>query len=718
MKTYQTDHIRNIALLGNSGSGKTTLAESMLLNGGIIERRGTVESKNTVSDYKPIEQENGNSIFSTVLYSEFLNHKINILDTPGLDDFSGGVISSLHAADSGLILVDSHNGVEVGTEIHFRHADRHNKPVIMAVNSVDHEKSNFEKTIEMLRERFGNNVCLVQFPVTEGVGFNSIIDVMKMKMLRYSKDGGKAEIVDIPAEHMERAEELHNALVEKAAESDESLMELFFESESLTEQQIVEGFVKGIATRGVFPVLFISAKLNYGVDRLMEFITMAAPKVTDMPAPVNNKGQEVKPLAAGPASVFIFKSSIEEHIGEINYFKVMTGKVTENLDVVNTNNGSKERLAQIFACAGRNRARVPEMHAGDIGAFVKLKNTKTNHTLNSTGNDWKFDNIKFPEPKYRTAIKPVSEGDEEKLGDALNKMHQEDPTIIVEYSKELKQIIIHGQGEYHLNILKWHLDNIFKIETQFVAPKIPYRETITKAAQADYRHKKQSGGAGQFGEVHMIIEPYEEGVPDKDMHKINGKEMKMSIRDREEINLQWGGKLIFLNCIVGGSIDARFLPAILKGLMEKMEVGPLTGSYARDIKVYVYDGKMHPVDSNEISFKLAGRNAFSMAFKAAGPKILEPVYDVEIMVPSDRMGDVISDLQGRRGMVLGMSSEKGFEVIKAKVPLAEMNKYSTALSSITGGRAMYTMKFAEYSQVPGDVQDAVIKAYEAEADEE
>ncbi|MBE0674199.1 MAG: elongation factor G [Bacteroidales bacterium] len=718
MKTYQTDLIRNIALLGNSKSGKTTLAESMLLNGGIIERRGTVEAKNTVSDYKPIEQENGNSIFSTVLYAEFLNHKINMLDTPGLDDFSGGVISSLTATDSALLLVDSQNGVEVGTEIHFRHADRNNKPLIIAVNAIDNEKSNFDKTIEILKERFGNNVCLVQFPVAEGSAFNAVIDVLKMKMLRYPKEGGKAEVVDIPAEFKDKAEELHNALVEKAAESEEKLMEIFFENESLTEAQLIEGLVKGVATRGIFPVLSVSARLNYGVDRLMEFITMAAPKATDMPGVVNSKGQEIKPLTTGPTSVFVFKSSIEEHIGEINYFRVMSGKVTENLDVVNVSNGSKERLAQIFACAGRNRTKVPEMHAGDIGAFVKLKNTKTNHTLNAPGNDWKFDKIKFPEAKFRAAIRPVSEGDEEKLGDALNKMHLEDPTIIIEYSKELKQIIIHGQGEYHLNILKWHLDNIFKIETQFVAPKIPYRETITKTAQADYRHKKQSGGSGQFGEVHMIIEPYVEGVADKNMHIINGKEMKMSIRDREEIDLSWGGKLIFLNCIVGGSIDARFLPAILKGLMEKMEVGPLTGSYARDIKVYVYDGKMHPVDSNEISFKLAGRNAFSQAFKNAGPKILEPVYDVEIMVPSDRMGDVISDLQGRRGMVLGMSSEKGFEVIKAKVPLAEMNKYSTALSSITGGRAMYSMKFAEYTQVPGDVQDAVIKAYEAEEEEE
>lgn len=718
MKTYQTDHIRNIALLGNSGSGKTTLAESMLFNGGVTERRGTVEAKSTVSDYKPIEQENGNSIFSTVLYSEYLNHKINILDTPGLDDFSGGVISSLHASDSALLLIDSHNGIEVGTEIHFRHAGKSHKPVIMAVNSIDHEKSNFDKTVETLRDRFGHGVCLIQFPVSEGASFNSIIDVMKMKMLRYAKDGGKAEIVDIPAEHQEKAAELHNALLEKAAESEEKLMELFFENESLTEAQILEGLHSGLIKREIFPVLCISAKLNYGVDRLMEFITTSAPRPDDVPGPVNSKGQEIKPAASGPVSVFIFKSSIEEHIGEINYFRIMTGKLTENLDVVNSTNGSKERLAQIFVCAGKNRTRVPELYAGDIGAFVKLKNTKTNHTLNTPGNDWKFDKINFPEPKYRTAIKPISEGDEEKLGDALNRMHQEDPTIIIEYSKELKQIIVHGQGEYHLNILKWHLDNIFKIESQYLTPKIPYRETITKAAQADYRHKKQSGGAGQFGEVHMIIEPYEEGSPEKEMQKINGKDYKLSVRDKEEISLAWGGKLIYVNCIVGGSIDGRFMPAILKGIMEKMEVGPLTGSYARDIRVYVYDGKMHPVDSNEISFKLAGRNAFSMAFKNANPKILEPVYDVEIMVPADRMGDVISDLQGRRGMVLGMSSEKGFEVIKAKVPLAEMNKYSTALSSITGGRAMYSMKLAEYSQVPGDVQDAVIKAYEAEEQDE
>ncbi len=718
MKTYQIDQIKNIALLGNSESGKTTLAEAMLFNGGVIERRGTIDGKNTVSDYRPIEHDNGNSIYSTVLYTEYQNKKINILDTPGLDDFSGGVISSLYAVDSAVMVINVQNGVEVGTEIHFRHTEKENKPLILVVNGLDHEKTNFDKSYEMMKDWFGNGVTLIQFPVNEGINFNSVIDVLKMKMLQYPNDGGTPKVSDIPDEHKDKASELHNALIEKAAESDEALMELFFENDTLTEEEIRKGIAKGIVTRGIFPVFCISAKNNIGVDRLLEFIINEAPSITDMPAPKNTKGEEVKPNLNGPVSAFVFKTSIEEHIGEINFFRIFSGRLTENIDIINSNNGTKEKISQLFICAGKHRTRVQELHTGDIGAFVKLKNTSMGHTLNAPGNNWKLNEIEFPEPKFRTAIKTVNEGDDEKLGEALNKIHLEDPTILVEYSKELKQIIVHGQGEHHLNIMKWHLDNIFKIPTNFNPPKIPYRETITKAAQADYRHKKQSGGAGQFGEVYMIIEPYKEGSSPLTMQKIGGKEIKLSIRDTEEINLAWGGKLVYVNCIVGGSIDARFMPAILKGIMEKMEVGPLTGSYARDIRVYVYDGKMHPVDSNEISFRLAGRNAFSIAFKNANPKILEPVFDVEIMVPSDRMGDVISDLQGRRGMVLGMSSEKRFEIIKARVPLAEMNKYSTALSSLTGGRAFYSMKFAEYVQVPGEVQEAVIKTYSEEEEEE
>lgn len=718
MKTYQTDQIRNIALLGNTGSGKTTLAEAMLFEGGIIDRKGQVEGKNTVSDYNQIEHETGSSVFSTVLYTEYQDKKINILDTPGLDDFIGGVVSSLEVADNGIILINAQNGVEVGTEIHFRRTDVAKKPLVFVVNSLDHEKSHFEKALETTKERFGNNVVVVQYPVNEGNGFNAIVDVLKMKLYTFPADGGKPEISDIPDDQKAKAEEYHNELVEKAAENDEALMELFFEKDTLDENEMRKGITAGLIQRGIFPLFCISAKNNIGVSRLMEFIINTLPVATDMPGLRNSEGKEIKCDPKEPASIFVFKTSIEEHVGEINFFKVIGGEITEGMDLVNTNTRTKERLSQLFVVAGKKRNKVSKLVAGDIGATVKLKSTKTNHTLNLPGQNWTYNEIVFPDPKYRTAIKTTSEGDEEKMGEILQRIHEEDSTIIVEYSKELKQIIVHGQGEHHLNILKWHFDNVFKLDIRFVPPKIPYRETITKVAQADYRHKKQSGGAGQFGEVHMVIEPYVEGMPDPVLYKVNGKEIKVSVRKKEENDLEWGGKLVFYNCIVGGSIDTRFIPAILKGIMEKMEDGPLTGSYARDIRVAVYDGKMHTVDSNEISFKLAGRNAFNIAFKNAKPKIMEPVYDVEILVPSDRMGDVMSDLQGRRGMVQGMSSEKGFEKISAKVPLAEMNKYSTVLSSLTNGRAMYTMKFSEYVQVPPDLQEELLRAHEEEEKEE
>jgi elongation factor G len=718
MKTYQTNQIKNISLLGNSGSGKTTLAEAMLFEGGIIERRGSVDQKNTVSDFYDIEHENESSVYSSVLYAEFNDKKINIIDNPGADDFIGGVISALKITDTGVMVLNSQNGVEVGTEIQSRYLESHGKSTIFVVNHLDHDKSNFEKTIESAKERFGGKITLVQYPVNEGTGFNTIVDVLLMKAFKYPADGGKPEIIDIPVDQMDRATELKNELVEKAAENDEGLMELFFEKETLDEDEMRKGITAGILQRGMFPVFCVSAKKNMGVGRLMEFICNVAPSPLEVPPAKSVEGEEIKCDPAGPAIAFVFKSTVESHIGEINYFKLISGEISEGMDLINNQTSNKERLSQLYAAAGKNRTKVPKIIAGDIGATVKLKGTKTNHTLAVPGNSTRIEPVIFPEPKYRAAIKPENEADDEKLGEALSRMHEEDPTIRIEYSKELKQIIISGQGEYHLNILKWHLDNLFKIPTVFLAPKIPYRETITKLSQADYRHKKQSGGAGQFGEVHLVIEPYVEGIPDPTVYKVNGKELKVNVRDKEEIKLPWGGKLVFYNCIVGGSIDSRFMPAILKGIMEKMEEGPLTGSYARDIRIAVYDGKMHPVDSNEISFKLAGRNAFRAAFKNAGPKIMEPVYLVEVWVPSDRMGDVMSDLQGRRGVVQGMSSEKGFEKITSKVPLAEMNKYSTSLSSLSGGRAMYTMKFSEYAQVPGDIQEQLLKAYEESQDEE
>jgi len=718
MKTYSTDQIKNVALLGNASSGKTTLAEAMLFDGGVIDRRGDVESKNTVSDHHPIEHENQTSMYSTIMYTEYNGKKINILDVPGADDFVGGTVSSLHVADTGVLVINAQNGVEVGTEIHSRWLDRLNRPAVIYVNKCDHDSANFEKTYESIRDSLGGNAVLAQYPVNAGPGFDTIIDIILFKQLKYPKDGGKPEISDIPEAEVGRAEELRNELIEKAAENDEALMELFFENDGLTEDEMRTGITEGVVARGMFPIFCGSAKKNMGVDRFMEFLTNVAPSANDLEPVKTKDGTEVKCDASGPVSLFVFKASVESHIGEINYFKVHSGTLKEGMDLNNNTNRGKERFSQIFAPLGKNRTKVGELVAGDIGCTVKLKNTKTNHSLSSGDVSYEFERIPFPEPKYRTAIKPVSEGDEEKLGEALTRINQEDPTVRVEYSKELKQIILSGQGEYHLNIVKWHLDNQFKVETTFLPPRIPYRETITKPAQSDYRHKKQSGGAGQFGEVHMIIEPYTEGSSPKDMFKLNGKEYKMANRGVDTHNLSWGGKLEFVNCIVGGSIDARFLPAILKGIMEKLEEGPLTGSYARDIRVYVYDGKMHPVDSNEISFMLAGRNAFSQAFKVAGPKIMEPVYLVEVLVPSDYMGDVMSDLQGRRAIVQGMASEKGFEKITAKVPLAEMNKYSTALSSITSGRAMYSMQFSEYAQVPGEIQDELLKAYEAEQEED
>jgi elongation factor G len=718
MKVYKTEQIRNIALLGNAGSGKTTLAEAMLLEGGVINRKGDVTAKNTVSDFNTIEQEFGNSVFSSVLYTECRDKKINILDTPGMDDLSSGVVSSLEVADMGLMLINASNGVEAGTEAAARHAESKHTPMAFVFNGLDHENANFEQSLENCRTSFGNKVTVIQYPLETGPGFHTIIDVLKMKMYRYGKDTIHPEVLDIPASELSHAEKQQNQLFEMAAENDEALMEVYFDKGALTEEEIHKGMKLGILHRDLYPVLCSCAKKNIGVGRLMEFITEIAPAPNNRPMRKIEAGKEVLMEENEVPSLFVFKTAVESHVGEITYFKVMSGKVTESIDLVNINNGSKERLSQLFITAGKSRVKVPEIMAGDIGCTVKLKDTKYNQTLTLKETGTQFAPIVFPNPRHRVAVKAVSETDDEKVGEVLSKIKFEDPSFVIEYSKELRQLIVHNQGEYHMNVLKWFFDNVHKIEVEFKEPRIPYRETITRAAQSDYRHKKQSGGAGQFGEVHMIIEPFEEGVSPKNAFVLDGKEYKLSLRDTQENILPWGGKLIYVNSIVGGSIDARFMPAILKGIMEKMEQGPLTGSYARDIIVYVYDGKMHPVDSNEISFRLAGRNAFSMAFKKSNPKILEPIYDLEIWVPDERMGDVMSDLQGRRALIMGMGSEKGFQKISAKVPLKEMNKYNTSLSSLTGGRGMFSMSFNAYEKVPADVQEALLKAYEAEQEEE
>ncbi len=682
----------------------------MLFEGGVINRRGSVDDKNSVSDYREIELERQASVFSTVLYAEYAGKKINIIDAPGFDDFLGEVVSALKVADTAVMVINAQNGVEVGTEIPWRHVARLQKPAIFAVNQLEHEKANFDEAVRQLKAQFGDKAIVAQYPVNAGTGFDSVVDVLKMKLYKFPAGGGKPEIQDIPESEKAKAEEFQNAMIEAAAESEEALMEVFFENGTLTPEELAKGIRQGISSRTMFPILCMSAKNNQGVNRFMEFIVENLPAPNEVEFTKTTEDKELPFEAGNPPVAFVFKTAIEPHLGEISFFKVFDGTITEAMDMLNSDTGSKERLSQLYAIAGKNRQKVEKVMPGDIAATIKLKDTHSNNTLTSSKNQGeKVSGVDYPAPKYRMAVKAKNTADEEKLATVLKELHNIDPTLIFEHSKELKQIILSGQGEMHLNVAKWMIENQHKVSIEFFPPKIPYRETITKPAKATYRHKKQSGGSGQFGEVHMMIEPYKEGKPDQ---------TEFPIRGREEINLPWGGRLMFHNCIVGGAIDARFLPAILKGIMEKMEEGPLTGSYARDIIVNVYDGKMHPVDSNEISFKLAGRNAFKDAFKNAAPKIMEPIYDVEVMVPEEKMGDVMTDLQGRRALIMGMESEGNYQKIKAKVPLAEMNRYSTTLSSLTSGRASYGMTFAEYQQVPADVQDQLLKAYEEQEKEE
>ena len=711
MKVYQTNEIKNISILGSSGAGKTTLAEAMLFEGGVIKRRGSIKANSTVCDYFPVEKEYGYSVFSTVFSVEWNGKKLNFIDCPGSDDFIGGAVSALNVTDAALMVINGQYGIEVGTINQFRYTEQFHKPVIFIVNFLDNDKTDFDSVITQLKENYGNKVVQVQYPIACGPSFNAVIDVLKMKMYRWKPEGGAPEILDIPANEMAKAEALQSQLIEAAAEHDDELMEKFFDQGTLTEDEMRLGISAGLIKRGMFPVFCVCAERDMCVRRTLEFLGNVVPSTDKMPNLITTEGHEVVPDAEGPASLFFFKTTIEPHIGQVSYFKVLSGRVKAGDDLHNADRGSKERISQLFVVAGQTRAEAPELVAGDIGATVKMKDVRLGNSLNDKGCDYKFNFIRYPEPKYRRAIKAVNESDAEKLSEVLYRMHEEDPTWLIEQSKELKQTIVSGQGEFHLRTLKWRLENNDKLLTEYIEPKIPYRETITKISRADYRHKKQSGGAGQFGEVHLIVEPYTEDMPLPTVYRFGGQEFKMSVRDTQVIDLEWGGKLVFISCIVGGSIDARFLPAILKGIMARMEQGPLTGSYARDVRVCVYDGKMHPVDSNEISFMLAGRNAFSKAFREAGPKILEPIYDIEVLVPADFMGDVMGDLQGRRAIIMGMNSEKGYEKIMAKVPLKEMASYSTSLSSISGGRASFTMKFSSYELVPMDVQEKLLKEY-------
>lgn len=717
MKSYSTQDIRNVVLLGSTKSGKTTLAESMLYEGKVIDRRGTVEGKNTVSDNTEIEQLNQRSIFATPLYAEFMDKKLNIIDTPGSDDFIGGAVSAFKVCESAILLVNAQHGVEVGTEIFARYAEQYHVPMIVAVNQLDSEKADWETTLSALKNTFGSKPVVVQFPVHAGVGFDGFIDVLKMKYYRFTDDNGTRETLDIPAGLADEAESLRQELIEKAAEFDDSLMMKFFDEGELSEDEIRQGLNLGISRSEALPVFCLSAKKDIGVKRLMEFAINA------LSSPAESKeltasGEEKACRQDAPTSLFIYKTDVEPHLGEVSYFKVMSGELTEGQDLEDANNNNRERISSIYVIAGNRKEKVSELMAGDLGCTVKLRSGKTNVTLSHPGTGIVYEGIHFPASKYRTAIRAKSQNDDAKLGEALNKLSAQDPTIVVEYSKELKQTLMSGQGEQHINVVKYRIEKEFGLNVELIPPKIPYRETITKVSSAAYRHKKQSGGAGQFGEVHLLICPIVEGVPFTNKFKIDGKDVVLNVRTQESYDLEWGGKLEFYNCIVGGAIDTRFMPAILKGINEKMTEGPLTGSYARDIRVYVYDGKMHPVDSNEISFVLAARNAFKEAFRNAAPKIMEPIYNVNILTPADYVGACMSDLNTRRGMILSQDMDKNFTVLHARVPLAELYRYSTTLSSLTAGAATFTMEFVEYQAVPGDVQTKLLEAYAAEEEED
>ena len=716
MKNYSAKEIKNIVLIGAPGSGKTTLAEAMAYEGKVIDRRGSIENNNTLSDNTDLEHEYKRSIYSTILFTEFMNRKLNIIDCPGSDDFCGNLFSAFKVADIGVFVFNGQVGWEVGSEIQARYARLWSKPVIGVINQLDSEKASFETAFESIKAGARIKPVLVQYPINQGTEFNAFIDVLLMKMYRFKDTDGNREELDIPQEEMERAKELNQQLVEAAAEHDDALMEMYFEKGSLTQDDVRTGLKIGVANRDLMPIFCCSGKTDVGTKRLMEFIINVAPGPTKAPEFKTTEGNTLAADENQATAIFLFKSQVEQHLGEISYFRVIRGKLSEGTELVNSRTGNKEKVSQLFAVAGKNRVKVTELLAGDIGCTVKLKASRTNDTLCSATDIVSVVPIIFPEPRYRAAIRAKVQAEEEKLNKILNDAKYEDPTILVEYSKELKQTIIQGQGEHHLNILRNKILTENKIDFEFYAPRIPYRETITKVAKSDYRHRKQSGGSGQFGEVHMIIEPYYDGISEPKSYKI-GNDITVNIKGKEEYDMPWGGKLQYYNSIVGGAIDTRFMPAILKGVMEKMDEGPLTGSYARDIRVIIFDGKMHPVDSNELSFKLAARHAFREAFRNAGPKIMEPIYNVEILVPSDYMGAVMSDLQNRRAMIEGMSSDSGFDHLNAKVPLAELYRYSTTLSSLTSGSATYTMKFAAYEQVPTDVQNKLLKEY-AENDED
>jgi elongation factor G len=699
MKVYDDKYIKNVAFVGAHGSGKTTLAETMLFEAGLLNRRGTVEQKNTVADYHEIEQERQTSIYATPLHTEWRNYKINIIDTPGLDDFIGEIISSIRVVDTVVAVLNAQNGVEVGTEIIWNYIDKYLKPTLFVINQIDHPNANFDESFKSIKSLVGNNAVKIQYPIMMD-GAQCIIDVLKMKCYKFKPEGGKPEKLEIPEDQKVLADQLHNELVEKAAENDEELLELFFDKGTLNEDEMRQGIKAGMLNHELFPVFCVSALNDMGSGRLMGFIDNVAPAAADLKEEQSVEGDTIIRKKDAPTALFVFKTVYQPNLGQVTFFKVKSGEVKLNDRLENSRNDETEILNQLYIMDGKNREAVSKLTVGDIGATLKLKYTETNDTLHTPGKPITIKPINYPEPRIKKTVNAVNKKDEEKLHESLRKIHSQDPTVVVEYSKELKQQLLGCQGELHLATIGWTLKNIYGIEAQFEQPRIAYRETIQRSSTASYKHKKQSGGSGQFGEVHMKIEPWHEGMQEPEGFNLRGK---------EEVKLPWGGKLIFYNCIVGGVIDLRYLPSIMKGVLEVMEEGPLTKSYVRDVRVMVYDGKMHSVDSNDISFKIAGAHAFKEAFLNANPKLLEPVQELVVKVPEEMVGNVMTDLQSRRSIIQGFESNAQYQILRSLTPSAELYGYSTDLRSLTQGRATFSSTFSSYQPVPHNIQEGLIK---------
>ncbi|HOT97835.1 MAG TPA: elongation factor G [bacterium] len=690
MKDYGPNDIRNVGLVSHQSTGKTTLVEGMLFAAGAVTRLGTIDDGTTTSDYRQDEIDRKISISAALMTIDWKKCKFNLLDLPGYPDFIGEVYCGIRVTDLAVVLLNGVSGIEVGTDMAWEVLEKNKSPRLFFVNRLDKEHADFSKVVAETQEAYGFSVIPVQFPASEGEGFDAVIDLLTMKKLTFQTDGsGKYKIEEIPADLKGRADEMRNALIEKIAEADDAILEKYFDAGELTAEEITRGLRAGIRNASIYPVLCGAANRNIGSIPLLDFIADYGPAPSDRPAvaavDAGGTAVEVATDVKAPFSGLIFKTLSEMHVGELSLIRVYSGQIKSGDEVLNTSNNVTEKIGQIYELNGRNRKEMGTLIAGDIAALVKLRNTHTNNTLADRKKPVVFPAVIFPEPVVQVAVTPKSKGDEDKISSGLHTLNETDPSFTIEINPELKQTVLSGQGEIHLAVIVNRLKERYGVEVEQKKPRIPYRETITGKADEKYRHKKQTGGAGQFAEVWMRIEP-----------------------------LPRGAGFEFESQIVGGSISGPFIPSIEKGVRQILEEGAIAGYRIVDVKAIVYDGKEHPVDSKDIAFQIAGREVFKMCVQSAKPILLEPIYDIEVKCPEENMGDIMGDLNSRRGRIMGMESIGRFQVVKAKIPLAELHNYSSTLRSLTQGRASYTRKFSHYDPMPKEVEAKVIAEAQAE----